>query len=156
MESPSSAEPGVELRAGELVRYDAQGRPLWTLEAQRIEHLPDARKTRAEGVRLTLYDAEGREALIVTAEKLLWDHSRETLELSGGVRGTNAKGLRFSTEHAYWDEATQTLQGGKPVEIERDDLRLAGESFEFHPKDGTLIVQNAHLQLFFERQGGEN
>jgi hypothetical protein len=103
-----------------------------------------------------LYDAEGREALTVMAARLLWDHRTGTLELGGDVQGTSPDGLRFSTERAYWDEATWTLQGDGPVEIERDDLQLAGESFEFHPKDGTLIVQSAHLQLFFEQQGGKD
>jgi LPS export ABC transporter protein LptC len=103
-----------------------------------------------------LYDAEGREALTVMAARLLWNHRTGTLELSGDVQGTSPDGLRFSTERVRWDEATQTLQGDGPVKIERDDLQLAGEDFEFHLKDGTLIVLNAHLQLFFERQGGED
>ncbi len=155
--APDTDAPTVALRGGTLVRYDEAGRPLWALEAQRLERFPDARQTRAQGVRLTLYDAEGREALTLTARELWWDHDTGTLELRGEVRGeragenqNQAEELRFAAERVRWDEAARALLSDRPVTVEGRGFRLTGAGFELRPEDGTLSVQSARLKLFAE------
>jgi LPS export ABC transporter protein LptC len=136
--------PTIELSESELIHYDDEGEIIWMLWARSVQYFEQ--ETQAEGVEVRFLD-EGKEVLYVRAERLIFDHRSGDLKMSGGVSVSDPEGLRLSTDEAYWDDEKRVLTSDSLVSIERDDLRLQGEGFEYHPDEGTLTIKEARLKL---------
>jgi len=139
--------PTVELRESDLIRYDDEGKAVWVLWARSVQYFEDEQKTQAEDVEVRFLDG-GREVLSVRAERLIFDHRSGDLTISGGVSASDPEGLRLSVEEAYWDDEERVLSSDSTVLVERGDLRLQGQGFEYRPDEGTLTIKGAKLKLF--------
>lgn len=144
----SEEKPSVKLRGSELVRYTPDGKLVWTLRSPSLAYYEDKQQTLAQDVEVRFFDAQGREALLVTAWELVFFHDTGDFVLRRGIAARDPKGLRFQTEEARWAEREGVLRGDGPVDVERPDVKLSGSGFEYFPQEGKLIVHNAQLKLF--------
>jgi len=148
--SPLSAEekPNVEIRDGELARYTPDGKLTWVLRSPSLAYYEEKEQTRAQDVEVRFFDAQGREALRVRAQELIFFHETGDFMLRGDIQGQDPEGLRFRTEEARWEEREGVLRGNRPIEVERPDSQLRGSGFAYFPREGKLVVHDARLQLF--------
>jgi len=147
---PPNAEekPSVELRGGELSRYTPEGKLVWVLRSPSLAYYEDTKQTRAQDVEVRFFDAQGREALVLRAQELVFFHETGDFALRGSIVGEDPEGLRFQTEEARWVEREGVLRGNRPIDVERPDAKLSGRGFEYRPRTGELIVHDARLRLF--------
>ncbi len=144
--------PEIELQGNELTHYSEEGKPVWVLRARSVEYFEEAQQTRARGVEVRFWDRDGADALIVQADQLTFYHRSGDLTFSGNLRARDPAGLHFSTDAAYWEEKARVLRSDSPVHVEREDLTLTGQGFEYRPDEGTLTIQDAHLKLILKEQ----
>lgn len=142
--------PEIALLQNELVHYDEQGQIVWVLRARSVQYFDGLKQTQAEGVEVRFLKPNGEEALIVQADSLIFYNTKGDLRFRGNLKARDPEGLRFSTEEAYWEQRTRLLRGSSPVEVEREDLMLTGEGFEYRPDEGILTIQTAHLKLILK------
>ncbi len=135
----------IEAYESELTRYDEEGRAIWVLRARSLQYFQQ--ETRATGIELRFFNPEGRELLRVEAERLVFYHRLGDLLLSGNLRASDPDDLRFSSEEAYWEEKTRVLRSDSPVRVERTDLILMGQGFEYHPDQGVLTIKDARVEF---------
>jgi len=144
--------PEIELEENEITRYSEDGQPVWVLYARRVEYFEQLQQTRAENVAVRFLDREGADALIVQASHLAFFHRSGDLQFRGNLQAYDPEGLRFSTEEAHWEEETHVLRSSSPVRVEREDLLLTGQGFEYRPDEGTLTIKSAHLRILLKEQ----
>jgi len=130
-----------------LVHYGEDGKPVWKLSARSVRYFRETQQTEARGVEVRFFSQDGTEALTLEAERLVFDHPSGDLYLSGGLRARDPEGLRFSAENAHWEARTKVLRSDSPIYVEREDLTLTGEGFEYRPDEGELTVKGAQLKL---------
>lgn len=144
--------PEIGLQGNELTHYSDEGKPIWVLHARSVEYFEEAQQTHAKGVEVRFLDRAGGEALMVQADGLTFYHRSGDLKLSGNLQARDPEGLHFSTDEAYWEEKARVLRSDSPVHVEREDLTLTGQGFEYRPDEGTLTIQDAHLKLILKEQ----
>lgn len=142
--------PAIEFRENELTQYNEDGKATWVLHARTVQYFEEAQETRSEDVEVRFFDRAGVEALIVQADALTFYHRTGDLTFSGNLRARDPKDLRFSTDEANWDEKARVLRSDSPVHVEREDLTLTGQGFEYHPDEGTLTIKEAHLKMLLQ------
>ncbi|OGF57503.1 MAG: LPS export ABC transporter periplasmic protein LptC [Candidatus Fraserbacteria bacterium RBG_16_55_9] len=146
-EQPSQETPQIELEENELTHYNEDGKAAWVLHAHSVEYFEESQETQANEVEVHFLDQDGGEALIVQADSLTFYHRSGDLQFSGNLHAHDPEGLQFSTDEAYWEEKTHTLRSDSPVHVEREDLTLTGQGFEYRADEGTLTIKDAHLQF---------
>lgn len=95
---PARAEAGPDLFISdpEWVQMNESGQASRTLRADRLEHLPEQRRSRLDGPRLTLHRADGHDWRVSAQRGWISDEQRPILleqrvraTLDGGLRGTH-------------------------------------------------------------------
>jgi LPS export ABC transporter protein LptC len=142
--------PDIELRGNELTHYNEESKVAWVLRARSVQYFEESQQTQAQDVEVHLFDPAGTEALRVQADRLIFYHRTGDLEFQGNLQAHDPEGLRFSTDKAYWDEKARVLRSDSAVHLEREDLTLTGQGFEYHPDQGTLTIKSAHLKLILQ------
>ena len=149
-EPPAQETPQIELQENELTHYNEDGKAAWVLHAHSVEYFEESQETQAKEVEVHFLDRDGGEALMVQADDLTFYHRSGDLQFSGNLRARDPEGLQFSTDEAYWEEKTHILRSDSQVHVEREDLTLTGQGFEYRSDEGTLTIQNAHLKLILK------
>lgn len=139
--------PQIELSESELVHYGDDGKPVWKLFARSVRYFKRTQQTEARGVEVRFLSQDGRVALTLEAERLVFDQRSGDLYLSGGLRAHDSEGLRFEAIDAHWEARNRVLRSDSAVHIERGDFTLMGEGFEYRPDEGELTVKGAQLKL---------
>lgn len=65
---------------------------------------------------------------------------KPTCEFSENVHLSTESGLFMQTKRAFYDSATECLSGNSKISIEKDDVRLSGNSYNFDTGKNVLIL----------------
>lgn len=137
--------PAISAEGARIVKYDAQGKKLWELEANSI-HVTESDSV-AERIVLHFFDSNGRETLTVRAPQARLHNRTGDIELLGPLVATGSE-FSFMTENLYWDNEKRLLSTPAAVRIERDDFTLIGRGLEYSSETGLVtILGEAQLTL---------
>ncbi len=145
LEIALQSSPAISAEGARIIKYDAQGKKLWELEARSI-HVTESDSV-AEQVLLRFFDDQGRETLTVQAPQARLYNSTGNMELLGSLVATGSE-FSLVTENLYWDNEKKLLATPASVRIERDDFTLVGRGMEYSSETGLVtIVSEAQLTL---------
>ena len=141
----ATQSPAISAEHGRIIKYDAQGRKLWELEAHTMRVTES--DSLAEEVFLRFFDSDGQETLTVRASQARLHNRTGNIELLGPLIATGSE-FSFTTENLFWDNEKKLLTTPSIVRIERDDFTLIGRGLEYSAETGFVtILGEAQLTL---------
>lgn len=151
-EQTTPESPQIEFQGNELTHYNEEGEAAWVLHARSVEYFEESQETHAQEVDVHFLDRDGTEALIVQADHLTFYHRSGDLKFMGNLHARDPEGLQFSTDEAYWEEEVHVLRSDSQVQVEREDLTLTGQGFEYRADEGALTIKDARLKLILKEK----
>ena len=137
--------PAISTEHARIIKYDAQGKKLWELEADSMRVTES--DSVAERIVLRFFDSDGRETLTVRAPQARLHNRTGDIELLGSLVATGSE-FSFTTENLFWDNEKKLLSTPAAVRIERDDFTLIGRGLEYSSETGLVtILGEAQLTL---------
>ncbi|MFN4218653.1 MAG: LPS export ABC transporter periplasmic protein LptC [Candidatus Bipolaricaulia bacterium] len=143
--------PAISAEGARIIKYDAQGKRLWELEADSM-HVTES-DSMAERIVLRFFDSDGRETLTVRAPQARLPNRTGDIELLGPLVATGSE-FSFTTENLFWDNEKRLLSTPSAVRIERDDFTLIGRGLEYSSETG-LVTILGEAQLTLRARGRE-
>jgi LPS export ABC transporter protein LptC len=137
-------DPGYSALKAHLVQTGVDGRPLYTLDAARIQQQPDQGTVQLQEVRLTFHDANGNDWTASSAQgELAQDSGVVQLEGSVHVAGKlpgSDDPAEISTEHLAFDTNAQVV-------ATRDPVTLVMSGRELNAQGMVASLKERHVQL---------
>jgi LPS export ABC transporter protein LptC len=137
-------DPGYSALKAHLVQTGVDGRPLYILDAARIQQQPDQGTVRLQEVRLAFHDADGNDWTASSAQgELAQDSGVVQLEgsvhVAGKLPGSNDP-AEISTEHLAFDTNAQVV-------ATRDPVTLVMSGRELNAQGMVASLKERHVQL---------
>jgi len=112
-DSTASRQETVALKVVETTLGDQK----WILTAERAVHHEERDVTDLEGLTVTFFDEEGREASVLNAEIGEADRKRRHLVAKRNVTVRSTEGYLLETEVLEWDNERRKILSDEPVRI---------------------------------------
>lgn len=137
-------DPGYSALKAHLVQTGVDGRPLYILDAARIQQQPDQGTVQLQEVRLAFHDANGNDWTASSAQgELAQDSGVVQLEgsvhVAGKLPGSNDP-AEISTEHLAFDTNAQVV-------ATRDPVTLVMSGRELDAQGMVASLKERHVQL---------
>ena len=138
-------DPGYSAQQARLIQTGADGRPVYTLDAARIQQQPDRELVELEQVRLGFRDVEGNQWTARAARGELAQGSG-VVQLNGDVHvnGTlpgTGEPTEITSEHLAFDTNAQIVSTQAPVTIV-----MSGRELESRGLVASLKERHVHLE----------
>lgn len=122
------------------IRYTetSDGRRRWMLVADSAAHSVGEGLTRIENIRMTFYDRQDAEDVILTARSGTFRVESREVEVHGDVVVKSPRGFALYTEHLTYGEADRVIRTAAPVRMVSDRMELTGKGMRLNVVDHTL------------------
>jgi LPS export ABC transporter protein LptC len=143
--APPLHDPGYSALQARLVQTGADGLPVYTLDAARIQQLPDRELVELQQVQLGFRDAEGNQWTARSARGELAQGSG-VVQLDGDVHVTGTlpgtgEPTEITSEHLAFDTNAQVVTTQAPVTI-----LMSGRELEARGLTANLKERHVHLE----------
>lgn len=127
------------------IRYTetSDGRRRWMLVADSAAHSVGEGLTRIENIRMTFYDRQDAEDVILTARSGTFRVESREVEVHGDVVVKSPRGFALYTEHLTYGEADRVIRTAAPVRMVSDRMELTGKGMRLNVVDHTLELLSA-------------
>lgn len=127
------------------IRYTetSDGRRRWMLVADSAAHSVGEGLTRIENIRMTFYDRQDAEDVILTARSGTFRVESREVEVHGDVVVKSPRGFALYTEHLTYGEADRVIRTAAPVRMVSDRMELTGKGMRLSVVDHTLELLSA-------------
>ena len=134
----NAAAPEAVLSSS-VIKHSEGGKPSWKILLDQVELAAGGTTVGAQGVREGIvYDAAGKPALRVTAQRVTGDTARRNFEMTGDVVLTSPRGFIITTQDVQWFDAEKRIHCPKPVVMKTKSLVFTAQTLDYLVNSDTV------------------
>ncbi len=132
--------PTIMTYEGNMISEEKDGHKVWQITAGTIEVDVDSSNVLVRDVKVTFYQADGKN-IVLTAPQATLDNKSRDISLQGTVEAVSSDGATFSAEQADWISQQEHFTAKGKVRLTREDTVITGDQLESDAKMEKIKVQ---------------
>lgn len=118
-----------------------EGRPSWTLDADKAEYLKNSSQVNLEAVSFSYQQSPNFGTIELKAKHGQLDQEQRQVDVWGEVAITTERGYQLFTERLHYDDQSRRLTGEDAIRVTSPQLQLEGIGLQLDIDKGRLLVR---------------
>lgn len=126
----------------------SEGIRRWTLTAKSGAYEAGQGKSAVQDMRLEIFDKQGREQMVLTADHGVWLSETGEIEAQGNVVVKTTEGYTLYTEQLGYSTRNDQVSTDQAVRVKKDSVELFAHGMRYGLKDRRLTLISQVRALF--------